>query len=89
MKSRSSLETLKEQIDKLEANEHRQIYNIIKRFHTEELQTTKTQQGVLVTANTLSAETISEIEKYVHFCLDQRKRMDQDMKERKEYERMI
>ena len=86
---RSKLETLKDQIDKLDVNEHRQIYNIIKRFNKNALQTTKTQQGILITADTLDKDTLEEIERYVHFCLDQRKRMDDDMKTRKEYERMI
>lgn len=83
------MESLKEKIDKLEMNEHRQIYNIIKRFNKNPLQTTKTQQGILITADNLDKETIIEIERYVHFCLDQRKRMDADMKTRKEYERMV
>lgn len=82
------MESLKEKIDKLDMNEHKQIYAIIKRFNPD-VQVTKTQQGVLVTANTLNAETITEIQRYVSFCIDQRKRMDDDMKTRKEYERMI
>lgn len=85
---RSTLETLKEQIDKLDVNEHRQIHNIIKRYN-KTFQSTKTQQGVLVTADNLSVESLQEIQRYVHFCIDQRKRMDEDMKARKEYERMI
>ncbi len=88
MNSRSKLENLKEQIDKLESNEHRQIYAIIKRNNSG-LQTTKTQQGILIPADNLTTETINEIERYVLFCVDQRKRMDDDMKTRKEYERMI
>lgn len=89
MSSRCKLEGLKEQIDKLDENEHRQIYNIIKRFNKSEIQKTKTQQGILITADSLDEDTVSEIEKYVHFCIDQRKRIESDMKERKEYERMI
>ena len=89
MNSRSNLESLKEKIDKLDVNEHRQIYNIIKRLNKNQIQTTKTQQGILITADTLDKETTDEIERYVHFCLDQRKRMDDDMKTRKEYERMV
>jgi hypothetical protein len=83
------LETLKEHIDKLDMNEHRQIYNIIKRLNKSPPQTTKTQYGILITANTLDKETIDEIERYVHFCIDQHKRMEDDMKQRKEYERMV
>jgi hypothetical protein len=89
MSLRSNLESLKEKIDKLDINEHRQIYNIIKRLNKSQIQTTKTQQGILITADTLDKETTDEIERYVHFCLDQRKRMDDDMKTRKEYERMV
>jgi hypothetical protein len=88
MSSRSKLESLKDQIDKLDVNEHRQIYNIIKRFN-KDTPLTKTQQGVLITADTLSSETLEEIERYITFCLDQRKRMDEDMKTRKKYERMV
>lgn len=86
---RSRLESLKEKVDKLDVNEHRQIYNIIKRFNTKEIQTTKTQQGILVIADTLDKDTVDEIERYVHFCIDQRRRMDDDLKTRKEYERMV
>ena len=84
--SRSKLEKLKEQIDKLEQNEHKQIYNIMKRG---ELQVTKTQNGVLVSADSLNDETLEEVERYVLFCIDQRKRMEEDMKTRKTYERMV
>jgi hypothetical protein len=84
--SRSSLEKLKDQIDKLEPNEHKQIYNIMKR---KELQVTKTQNGVLVSADKIDDETLAEVEKYVLFCLDQQKRMSEDMKTRKSYERMV
>jgi uncharacterized protein YjaZ len=89
MSSRSNLESLKEKIDKLDSNEHKQIYNIINRLNKSQIQTTKTQQGILITADNLDKETVDEIEKYVHFCIDQRKRMDVDMKTRKEYERMV
>ena len=84
--SRSKLEKLKEQIDKLEQNEHKQIYNIMKK---NELQVTKTQNGVLVSADCLNDETLTEVERYVLFCIDQRKRMEEDMKTRKTYERMV
>jgi len=50
---------------------------------------TKTQNGILVSANTLNDETLQAVEQYVLFCLDQRKRMDEDAKTRKTYERMV
>jgi len=83
--SRSKKESLKDQIDKLDTIEHRQIYNIIKGYQP---QTTKVQNGVLVSTDTLNDLCLQEIEKYVSFCLDQRKRIDEDTKARKTYERM-
>ena len=84
--SRSVKETLKDQLDKLEANEHRQIFDIVQK-HTQEF--TKTEKGILVSTNVLNDESLTEIQKYVTFCLDQKKRMDEDQKTRKTYERMI
>jgi hypothetical protein len=80
------LEALKDKIDRLEVNEHKQIYNIIKKISP---QVTRTQNGVLVSSDTLDQDTLTEVEKYVLFCLDQRKRMEDDMKTRKTYERMV
>jgi len=79
-------ETLKDQLDKLEENEHRQIFDIVKKY-TQEF--TKTEKGVLVSTNALTDECLTEIQKYVTFCVDQKKRMDDDQKTRKTYERMI
>jgi len=84
--SHSMLEALKDKIDRLEVNEHKQIYNIIKKITP---QVTRTQNGVLVSSDTLDEDTLTEVEKYVLFCLDQRKRMEDDMKTRKTYERMV
>jgi hypothetical protein len=84
--SRSKKEWLKEQLDRMESNEHNQIFSIIKK-HTDQF--TKTQTGVLVSTDNLNDECLAEIEKYVSFCLDQKKRMDDDMKTRKSYERLV
>ena len=83
--SRSKKEFLKDSIDKLEPNEHSQIFSIIKRY-TQSF--TSTQNEVLVSTNNLSDECLKEIESYIHFCVDQKKRMDDDLKTRKGYERM-
>jgi hypothetical protein len=56
---------------------------------TAELQLTKTQNGVLISASSLNDAVLTEVDKYVNFCLDQRKRMEEDMKTRKTYERMV
>lgn len=86
MFTRSKKEQLKEQIDKLDTTEHRQIYNIIKNHNP---QVTKVQNGILVSTDTLNDECLTEVDRYVSFCLDQRKRMDEDLKTRKSYERML
>ena len=70
----------------MDINEHSQIYEIIKK-HTD--QTTKTQNGVLVSTDNLTDECLLEVERYVLFCIDQRKRMEDDLKTRKSYERMV
>jgi hypothetical protein len=77
---------MKEHLDRMETNEHNQVFSIIKRYTD---QFTKTQNGVLVSTDNLNNECLDEIEKYITFCLDQRKRMDDDMKTRKTYERLV
>lgn len=84
--SRSKKEWLKETLDKMDASEHGQVYSIVKKYTD---QVTKTQNGVLISADSLCDECLLEIEKYIHFSLDQKKRMEEDMKTRKTYERMI
>lgn len=80
--SRARKEKLKEQIERLDPQEHAQIFGIIKRY-TESY--TRTQTGVLVSSDVLPAECIAEIEKMVLFYIDQRKRMEADTAERKAY----
>jgi hypothetical protein len=84
--TRSKKEWLKEQIDLMEGNEHNQVFAIIKKYTD---QFTKTQNGVLISTDNLSDECLLEIEKYVLFCVDQKKRMDEDHKVRKTYERLL
>jgi hypothetical protein len=67
------MEQLKEKIEKLDGEEHAQIFQIIKRY-TEVF--TKTQTGVLVSSDSLSDECLTEIEKLVAYYADQRKRID-------------
>lgn len=66
-------ETLKENIEKLDPQEHAQIFAVVRRY-TQDY--TKTQSGVLVSSDTLSDECMLEIEKLVAYYLDQRKTMD-------------
>jgi len=84
--ARSKKEWLKEHLDSMESNEHNQVFSIIKKYTD---QFTKTQNGVLISTDNLSDECLLEIEKYILFCLDQKKRMDEDQKVRKTYERLL
>ena len=66
-------EKLKENLDKLDAEEHAQIFNIIKKY-TDSF--TKTQTGVLISSDNLSDECLVEMEQMVKYYLDQRKSID-------------
>jgi hypothetical protein len=70
---RQQKEKLKENLDKLDAEEHAQVFNIIKKY-TDNF--TRTQNGVLISSDNLSDECLLEMEKMVHYYLDQRKTMD-------------
>lgn len=82
--NRSRKELLKERLDRLDANEHAQIFNVIKKY-TESF--TKTQTGVLISSDILPDACLLEMEKMVTFYLDQHKQMEADEAERKTYER--
>jgi hypothetical protein len=84
--NRSKLEQMKAQIDSLETTEHQQLYTIIKKY-TDTF--TKTLNGVFVSTENLSSECLEEIEKYIQFCTDQNKRMEDDLRQRKTYERLV
>lgn len=84
--SRSKKEWMKEQIDRMDDNEHAQLFSIIRKYTD---QFTKTQNGVLISTDGLNDTCLNEIDTYINFSMDQRKRMEEDMKTRKSYERMI
>ena len=84
--NRQRKEWMKEQLDKLDTNEHIQILSIVKR-HTQSV--TTTPSGVLVSTEHLTDECLREMDTYILFCIDQRQRIDSDMKTRKTYERMV
>jgi len=78
--NRARKEALKEKIDRLEPEEHAQLFQIVQRY-TDNV--TKTQSGVLVSSDTLPDECLLEMEKMVSFFMDQRKRLDTDTAQRK------
>lgn len=66
-------EQLKERMEKLDADEHAQIFEIVKRY-TQDY--TRTQTGVLVSSETLPDECLVEMERMVTYFFDQRKWME-------------
>jgi hypothetical protein len=78
--NRAKLEALRERIDGLDAQEHAQLFEVLKRY-TDKY--TKTQTGVLVSSDALPLECLQELETLVSFYADQRKRMESDTLERK------
>ena len=70
---RQQKEKLKENLDRLDAEEHAQIFAVIKKY-TDNF--TKTQTGVLISSEALSDECLLEMEKMVNYYLDQRKTID-------------
>jgi len=84
--NRSKLELMKEQLDKLDTIEHVQVHGIVTKY-TKNF--TEAPNGIFVSSEHLSEECLLEMEKYILYCADQRKRMEEDLKTRKNYERMI
>jgi hypothetical protein len=78
--NRTRKEALKEKIDRLEPEEHAQLFQIVQRY-TDNV--TKTQTGVLVSSDNLPDECLVEMETMVSFFMDQRKRLDTDSAQRK------
>jgi hypothetical protein len=70
---RQQKEKLKENLDKLDADEHAQIFTVIKKY-TDTF--TKTQNGVLISSDTLPDECLHEMESMVAYYLDQRKTLN-------------
>jgi hypothetical protein len=66
-------ERLKETLDKLDAEEHSQVFEIMKRYTSEY---TRTQNGVFVSSDVLPDQCLVEMETLATYFLDQRKRMD-------------
>jgi hypothetical protein len=70
---RPQKEKLRENLDKLDADEHAQIFAVIKKY-TDTF--TRTQHGVLISSDTLPDECLQEMETLVAYYLDQRKTLN-------------
>jgi len=68
-------ERLKEQLEKLDPEEHAQIFTVIQRYTKDY---TRTQTGVLVSSETLPDECLLDLERMVTYFLEQKKRMEAD-----------
>ena len=77
---------MKEQLDKLEVNEHIQVHGILMKRN---ISVTKAPNGIFVSSEHIPLECLQEMEQYILFCIDQKSRMDEDLKTRKTYERMV
>ena len=77
---------MKDRLDAMDANEHAQIFTIVRKYTD---QGTRTQTGILISTDFMNDDCLAEIEAYIQFLTDQRKRMEEDTKARKSYERMI
>jgi hypothetical protein len=66
-------ERLKETLEKLDSEEHAQVFGIINRYTSDY---TRTQTGVFVSSDVLPDQCLQEMETLVAYFLDQRKRMD-------------
>ena len=84
--NRQRKEKLRENLDKLSDCEHEQIYKIIREY-TDNV--TYAETGVFVAADNLGEECFGKIEKYIDFCMDQKKRLDADEAKRTEVYNMM
>jgi hypothetical protein len=84
--TRTKKEWMKDRLDAMDANEHSQIFAIVRKYTD---QGTRTQSGILISTEFMNDECLAEIDAYIQFLSDQRKRMEEDTKARRSYERML
>ena len=79
------MEHLKQRLDQLDPNEHEQLFVIVQKYTREY---TRSDTGVYVSSDKLPKDCISEMEKHVNFCFDQRKHLEAATAERMRYEKL-
>ena len=72
-------------LERLEQNEHEQIFKIIRKY-TDEY--TRSDTGVYVSSKNLPAECLDEMERYITFCFDQRAHLEAGDVDRSKYEKL-
>jgi hypothetical protein len=80
-----SAEKLLPLLEKLDQNEHEQIFKIIRKYTNK---FTRSDTGVYVSSKNLPTECLSEIERYVAFCFDQRAHLEAGDVDRSKYEKL-
>jgi hypothetical protein len=73
-------ERLKETLDKLDPEEHTEIFKIIKRYTSDY---TRTQTGAFVSSDSLPDKCLEEMETMVTYFLDLRKRLDSERQQQR------
>lgn len=72
-------------LERLEQNEHEQIFKIVRKY-TDEY--TRSDTGVYVSSKNLPTECLDEMERYITFCFDQRAHLEAGDVDRSKYEKL-
>jgi hypothetical protein len=81
----TSAEKLLPLLERLEQNEHEQIFKIVRKY-TDEY--TRSDTGVYVSSKNLPQTCLDEIERYITFCFDQRAHLEAGDVDRSKYEKL-
>ena len=80
-----SAETIQSRLEMLDQNEHEQIFKIVRKYTKEY---TRSDTGVYVSSKNLPQECLDEMDRYIHFCFDQRAHLEADSVVRNKYEKL-
>ena len=81
----TSAEKLLPLLERLEQNEHEQIFKIVRKY-TDEY--TRSDTGVYVSSKNLPQSCLDEMERYITFCFDQRAHLEAGDVDRSKYEKL-
>ena len=84
--NRQRKEKLKDDLDKLSQCEHEQIFEMIQKSVSNY---TCSETGVFVSADIIPEECFSQIEKYIAFCFEQKKRLTEGESKREQYTKLL
>jgi hypothetical protein len=83
--SGTSAEKLLPLLERLEQNEHEQIFKIVRKYTGEY---TRSDTGVYVSSKNLPQACLDEMERYITFCFDQRAHLEAGDVDRSKYEKL-